>query len=242
MSEPAPETPPGEPPRSLQSRRWAGQLSFVIGLFWFIPLTGLLAIPLARQARGLSGRRFIGLDASRWGLLLGILNLALTPVFLYAAYAWYAEMDSYHNCAGSLRQIGQAIYLYAKDHQGRCPDRFEDLLLTTEINSYSFYCLSSRDTPAPGATSREQAANLSTGGHLSYVYVGKGLTIDTPGAPSSTLDQIILAHDAPRNHYGLGMNVLYGDGHVVWVDKQQAKKLFDELNAGHNPPRAEKLK
>jgi hypothetical protein len=35
------------------------------------------------------------------------------------------------------------------------------------------------------------------------------------------------------------MNVLYADTHVDWVDAPKARKLMAELNAGHNPPRAE---
>jgi hypothetical protein len=38
------------------------------------------------------------------------------------------------------------------------------------------------------------------------------------------------------------MNFAYGDGHSEWHDLEQSKKILAELNAGHNPPRPEKLK
>jgi hypothetical protein len=43
--------------------------------------------------------------------------------------------------------------------------------------------------------------------------------------------------NAPTNHGGDGLNVLYGNGHVDWVPPRDATYLLSELQAGFNPPR-----
>jgi prepilin-type processing-associated H-X9-DG protein len=48
----------------------------------------------------------------------------------------------------------------------------------------------------------------------------------------------VLAYEHLPNHSHGGMNVLYGDGNVRWVDAADAERLVAELSAGHNPPRA----
>jgi prepilin-type processing-associated H-X9-DG protein len=97
--------------------------------------------------------------------------------------------------------------MYCDANRGRYPDRLEDLLLTQPIDSWAFICPSTHDTPAPGATPAQQAANLSTGGHLSYIYLAKGWN-DYRLSPDA-----VIAYEPPNRHHGRG-NVLFGDGHV----------------------------
>src|SRR5258706_12001291 len=53
-------------------------------------------------------------------------------------------------CGSQLRQIGQAMMLYALDHQNHYPDAI-DGLLEEDISTAVFVCPSSNDTPAaPG--------------------------------------------------------------------------------------------
>jgi prepilin-type processing-associated H-X9-DG protein len=61
------------------------------------------------------------------------------------------------------------------------------------------------------------AAENNEAGHdhcLSYVYTGRGLTIATTPATA------IVAYEPLDNHAGSGTNVLFGDGHVEWIGKQ----------------------
>jgi prepilin-type processing-associated H-X9-DG protein len=48
----------------------------------------------------------------------------------------------------------------------------------------------------------------------------------------------VVAYEPLSNH-GNGMNVLYADGHVQWLDAGPGRRLMAELSAGHNPPRPE---
>src|SRR5689334_22924633 len=84
------------------------------------------------------------------------------------------------SCASHLNQIGQAMLLYAHEHGGRCPDRPEELL-PVGIEPEVFVCPSTDDVPATGASPRDISDAFASGGHLSYVYLGKGLT-DKAGA------------------------------------------------------------
>lgn len=133
-------------------------------------------------------------------------------------------------CASNLRQIGLAIQMYANDHDGRLPDDFGQLLLHADITADTFVCPMSQDEyPTTGQTLEEQAAALSTPGHCSYVYFGRGLSMPLDA------DRVI-AIDRPANH-GEGaappslpnVNVLYADGRTEWVDREAAVKLLTEL-------------
>jgi prepilin-type processing-associated H-X9-DG protein len=91
-------------------------------------------------------------------------------------------------------------------------------------------CPSSNDTPAAiGPTTRATVANINAGGHLSYIYLAKGMT-NTQKADT------ILVYEPLSNHQNNGMNVLFGDLHVDWIAAKEAKWMLSELKLGHNPP------
>lgn len=138
-------------------------------------------------------------------------------------------------CQSNLRLLGQAILMYANDNCGRYPDHIEKLLVE-EIIPDVFVCPSSNDTPAVvRPTTQATGANLISGGHLSYIYVGSTFT-------TSVSDNAIVAYEPLSNHGGDGSNVLFGDGHAEFFQPPMMTKLLAELSAGQNPPRAEKLK
>jgi prepilin-type processing-associated H-X9-DG protein len=132
-------------------------------------------------------------------------------------------------CASNLKQIGSAMLLYANENAGHYPDRFEQLLATQDIGAEVFVCPSSNDEKANGNTLDEIVADLARPHHLSYVYHGKGFTKDAPA-------DVVLATELFENHDRDGLNVLYGDGHVDFINRAAAEKLLAELALGHNPP------
>ena len=140
------------------------------------------------------------------------------------------EVANRVKCGSNLRQIGQAMLLYANEHNGAYPDTIGGLL-EEDISVTAFVCPASNDTPAvAGATPQASAANVQAGGHLSYVYLGKGMTNTQPA-------NAVLVYEPLTDHRNQGMNVLFGDGHVDWVTAQSANQILAELKAGHNPPR-----
>jgi hypothetical protein len=66
-------------------------------------------------------------------------------------------------------------------------------------------------------------------GEKPYIYLGRGM-----GNPK---DNVVILYEDLTNHGQRGMNVLYGDMQVEFVDMAKAKKITAELQAGHNPPR-----
>jgi prepilin-type processing-associated H-X9-DG protein len=128
-------------------------------------------------------------------------------------------------CASHLRQIGQAMMLYANENNGKFPDSPDKLVTDESLPLTAFLCPSTTDTPAPNA------AGLTSGGHDSYVYLGKGLTSGVGG-------HAVLAYEATSNHGGTGSNFLFGDGHVAFVPAAAATQMIAQLQSGQNPPTA----
>jgi prepilin-type processing-associated H-X9-DG protein len=80
------------------------------------------------------------------------------------------------------------------------------------------------DTPAVQAGLKD----LTDGGHLSYIYVGAGLTKNSP------VDAVVL-YEPMSNHKNTGSNVLFADGHVEFLQKRDAMHLAAMAQNGTRP-------
>lgn len=123
-----------------------------------------------------------------------------------------SEKSNRIKCASNLREIGQAILLYANDHGGAFPSDFGRLLIHGNLNPEIFTCPSSNQDKAIAPTTREVAALLKHPDHCSYVYLAAGLT---RAAPADT----VIVVERVENHEQEGVNVLTADGNVKWVKK-----------------------
>lgn len=165
--------------------------------------------------------------------------LTLPPVVLTIAVAVVLpqlgrprESAQRVKCASNLRQIGQSVQAYASDHRGWLPPSLDLLLLGDYLTPGVVICPSSDDERAEGPTTQAVAAAVRTvPKHCSYVYLGGGHTHQT------ATSAFVLAYEHRHNHDDRGMNFLYGDGTVRWLDKPQADRVLAELQAGRNPPR-----
>lgn len=142
-----------------------------------------------------------------------------------------SERGNRVKCSSNLRQIGLGFQMYANDNQGQLPPDLMTILATQELTSAVFNCPSSSDVPAAGATPQQMLQDFQNPGRYSYVHAGF-----TGTALTATADHV-LAYEHAANHDNRGMNVLYGDGHVQWLEKPAADHVVAELKAGHNPPR-----
>jgi prepilin-type processing-associated H-X9-DG protein len=155
----------------------------------------------------------------------GALTLLLAIAILLPSLCRSSETANRVKCASNLRQIGQAIVLYTDAHGGDYPDSLATLLLNTDLTAECFFCPSSNDEKAPGATPAEQAANLQSPGHLSYIYLGSGLTTTTATATT------VVAYERLVDHSDDGTNILFGDGHVEWSNRRGAAQIIPGLAA-----------
>jgi hypothetical protein len=120
----------------------------------------------------------------------------------------------------NLRQIGQAIQIYANEHGGSYPESLRTVLLNEDIPAEAFVCPSSNDTKAPGSNAAESADHLETRGHCSHIYLGRGLTTGT------VVPTTLLAYEPASNHEGTGGNARFGDGHVEFVGATQLAAII----------------
>jgi hypothetical protein len=147
--------------------------------------------------------------------------LARSPKPIYRSGSYRANRIK---CQSNLRQIGYGLMLYAEDHGGRYPDDLAELIRAgVDVTSDVFVCPASSDERAQGDTPEVVAAELLKPGHCSYVYFGKGII--RPIDPKR-----VVAVERADNHVGdEGVNVLFGNGEVQWLEGPKAAALWAEL-------------
>ena len=150
---------------------------------------------------------------------IGLLLMVLLPPLQRAR-----EQANRVQCANNMRQLGQAMMIYANTNSGRYPDRVDRLL--AYMPPGSFVCPSTSDTPAGGTTPQLIAADLAKGGHFSYVYVGQNYSTGSLSNPAVT----IVLYEPLGNHND-GINVLYADGSVNFLNRGMAVTTIAMLNA-----------
>ena len=219
----------GTPP---QTNGWA-ITSLVSGILGFcLPVlggliaivTGIIGLTRTRDPRvGGKGLAIAGISVGALSILLsGCWMSVLLPSLNRAR-----EQANRIKCASNMRQIGQALNMYAAANGGQFPPDLPTLLATSPgmgLGPAEFVCPSSQDSSAPGATPAVQAANLTKGGHLSYVYV-PGLTTRSPAGT-------VILYEPLTNHNNDGMNVLHVDGSVNWVSRGQAQTIIQQAQTG----------
>jgi prepilin-type processing-associated H-X9-DG protein len=172
---------------------------------------------------------------SGWGVTLmtiggALLLILLLVIVLLPPLSRAREQANRVKCASNLRQIGQAMFIYASVNGGAFPDKVDKLL--SYIGSATFVCPSSDDDPAPGPTPQIQANNLYAGGHLSYVYVGAGLNTTSGRGTNSTT---VVMYEPLTNHRE-GVNVLYADGSVTFLPRGAAQTMIASLPPAATQP------
>jgi prepilin-type processing-associated H-X9-DG protein len=169
------------------------------------------------QKRELTGRKFTAAI-----LIAGLLFCGIVIAILLPGVNRPHISTNRGRCLSNLHQIGLGILLYNQDYKGAFPDSLITLAANEQLAPSVFICPSSNDTPATSS------AGMSTPGHLSFIYLGKGLTDKT------VLPNQVIAYEPLANH-GDGIDVLFGDGHAEFIDAKRATKIIADANAGKHP-------
>jgi prepilin-type processing-associated H-X9-DG protein len=126
-------------------------------------------------------------------------------------------------CGSNLRQIGQGIFLYSNENRGKFPPDLGTLVKTGPLSAQVFVCPSG-ETTVPSLPNPDAAVKW-VNENSDYVYIGAGR--DTRiGA------DVIVCYEKPGAHGGQGMNLLFGDGHVEWMAKDEALKRIEDQQTG----------
>ena len=131
-------------------------------------------------------------------------------------------------CANNLRQLGLAAIMYANQNHGHMPDDLKSLFDSEELNGDVLFCPSS-SVPRPALATTQEADRAIAANEVSYVYLGKGLTLNSP-------DDTVLLYEPLSNH-GNGINVVFVDAHNEWLEDEEAKQLLARIAAGEHPVR-----
>jgi hypothetical protein len=132
-------------------------------------------------------------------------------------------------CRENLYMIAHAVDAYADGHGGACPDSFASLLMDGNLPAA---CLADRrrgDTTATGPTTRAVIEGLARPGHLSYVYVGGGLTTAT------VTDDTLVAFQTPSADGGTA-DALLGRDDVESLDAATAARLAKAVASSTTRP------
>ena len=132
--------------------------------------------------------------------------ISVATIFARRMYGTIQAFTSGDN----VREISQALAVYAHSHGGHYPDRLGDLFRAhddIEIAPAKFIVPWGTATPATGATPEQRADQIDAGGHCSYAYLGAGRT-----EQDITPDTLLMYEADGTNPVG-GIYCLFGDGH-----------------------------
>ena len=203
-----------------------GAAGFLMPVLASIPaiIFGILGLKRTRNpAVGGKGVAITGIALGAASLFIGVAVWGCMLSIMLPSLNRARETANRVKCAANLKAIGNALLLYANENRGMYPPDFQTLISTQDITFDSFVCPSSNDQRA------SQMSELSTRGHLSYVYV--------PGMNTRASAEHVIVYEHIEDHNQDGANFLFGDGHVDWLSKPQAQSFIAQLQNGQNPPR-----
>ena len=189
-------------------------------------------IALVRIHRG----RAEGASLATGGVALGCAGLIIGSAVFYqkvlpivSAMRQTGIVSIHSECPDHFKAINEAIVKYAAAHQGKLPDRLDDLVAANLLTAEQLVCQLSNDTVAAGTDAAQILEHLRTGHHISYTYTGTGLTTQSP-------PECVLLYEPLDRHNADGIRVLFADGRVQTIGKIESSKAIARLKSGQNPP------
>ncbi|HEV8606386.1 MAG TPA: DUF3352 domain-containing protein [Tepidisphaeraceae bacterium] len=131
-------------------------------------------------------------------------------------------------CASNMRQMGQGVLLYANDHKGKYPQTLGDLV-EADIPWQAVVC-PEVNTPPPQQDVQRDPKKLAAwiNQNANYVYLGANMNGNLPA------ERILMYEKA--NHGPGGLNVLFNDGHVEWMNMANFNQELAQQQRQAPPP------
>ena len=183
--------------------------------------------PLEYESNVVPRRRLAPLVAK---LAIAVAVFALLIAILLPSLNRRRDEPAVLTCASNLKQIGQAMLLYANENRDQMPPDFVALLETEDLVPEVFVCWGSGDEKTTATQPTAIRADFAAGGHCSYVYVA-GL-----GRYSQIGADDVVAFEPPGHHDGSSA-ILFGDGHAERVDDAAAKDIVRQYDNAVRPIR-----
>jgi len=189
--------------------------------------TGERGVPVASTLpygrSGLSRKRAISLVTIAAGFVCIVLMMEVLLPLLNHPHDHSPRIK----CASNMRQIGLGAIMYAASNGGRFPDDLDTLMDSQDLSPVVLMCPDSTgDVPAE-PTTREVVSTMRKSNLISYTYAGKGLTTQASA-------HTVLLYERLGSH-GDGMNVLFADGHVEYLDANEAQTVLKQAASGSSP-------
>ncbi len=121
-------------------------------------------------------------------------------------YSRWPESRKRHACVINLESIGAVLKKYADMHGGALPESLDRLQEISGFSANDFVCAAKELEP------RDKSASIE---EISYVYLGAGLSLPVDPA-------IPIVCEPLSFHDGQGMNILFGDMSVKWIERDKA--------------------
>jgi hypothetical protein len=166
------------------------------------------------------------------GVIVAVIVIALAALIITLMINHTANSQSrleQVRCNSNLRQVGQAMLIYANENKGSYPPGFA-ALISNGWDPDLFVCPASNDSSARAATTQQALAEFTKPGHCSYVYLAGNASTLMPA-------NFVLVYEPLEIHGGRGAHFLTRDGEVKWCDEHEAASIIGQLKAGVNPPK-----
>jgi hypothetical protein len=187
----------------------------ILGILMCVPPCSLVAIVFSiigiRRAKKRHGS---GMALALAGLILGSIGtltfLPFTTVVFVTAFHRAFETAHRAACVTNLKNVGNALSAYASANNGQFPPSLDTLVSAGMLQPSDIVC-----PDAPGETTN---------------YVLSASSINVP--PTA-----IVVYEPLSNH-GDGINVLYRNGQIFYLNQVTAQTTIASLQNGSNPPGA----
>jgi prepilin-type processing-associated H-X9-DG protein len=148
-----------------------------------------------------------------------ILGALIAPLCHFASQAQHHALAE--GCARNLREIALAAVMYSSSHKGHWPDDLAQIVREEKLSPDTLVCPEGEETQAPHWSAPGAVTSGSLAGHLSYIYIGKGLVDPMPNDKRT-----VVAYERHISHGSYGMNVAFGDGHIEQLAPEDAKRFL----------------